>query len=322
MKRTQRKSSASAGGAGDDRQGLEPAIEKFLLHLEGERGVSRHTLRAYERDLRDFSAHCPLPPERIDMVDIRGFVAEQILKGKEKSTAARKLATVRSFFTYLYQEGYVTVNYAKLVPTPRAPKRLPTVLPVDDTFELVTKPEGLGLIPIRDRALLELLYSSGLRVSEAAGLNIDDLNLREGLVKARGKGRKERVVPIGAKARDALKSYLVERMLFRKKRSLPDSDAAFFLNRTGERLTDRQIRRIVVKYARRSGINGQIGPHTLRHTFATHLLVGGADLRSIQELLGHASLSTTQKYTHLDIGHLLDVYDKAHPRGDDRPASA
>lgn len=327
MRRRKQKSEIPAEGRAHGQgqgegEGVARYIKKFLLYLEIERGVSPHTLRAYERDLRDFSAHCAARPELVDMVDIRGFVAEQIMNGKGKSTVARKLATLRSFFTYLYHEGYVNVNYAKLVPTPKAPKRLPNFLSVDDAFELVTTPEGLGLIPVRDRALLELLYSSGLRVSEVAGLTIDDLNLREGLVKARGKGKKERIVPVGAKARDALKSYLVERMLFKKKRSLPDSDAAFFLNRAGERLTDRQIRRIVVKYARLAGINGQIGPHTLRHTFATHLLVGGADLRSIQELLGHSSLSTTQKYTHLDIGHLIDVYDKAHPLGDDRAASS
>ncbi|MEW5745141.1 MAG: site-specific tyrosine recombinase/integron integrase [Nitrospirota bacterium] len=295
---------------------MEQYVKKFLTHLDVERGVSPHTLRAYKRDLRDFAAYCPADPERIDMIDIRGFVAEQIMRGKGKSTVARKLATLRSFFTYLYQEGYVAVNHARLVPTPRAPKRLPNFLSVDDAFELVQTPEGMGLIPVRDRAILELLYSSGLRISEAAGLAIDDVNLREGLVKARGKGKKERIVPIGEKARDALKSYLIERMLFRKKRALPADDNAFFLNRNGERLTDRQMRRIVVKYARLIGINGQIGPHTLRHTFATHLLVGGADLRSIQELLGHSSLSTTQKYTHLDIGHLIDVYDKAHPLAD------
>ena len=193
---------------------------------------------------------------------------------------------------------------------------MPTFLDVDDAFGLVNSPKGIGLLPVRDRGILELLYSSGLRVSEVEGLNTDDLNIKEGLVKVRGKGRKERIVPVGRKAIEALKSYLIERVLFKKKKSLADSDTALFLNKSGERLTNRQIRRIVVKYARLTGIEGQIGPHTLRHTFATHLLIGGADLRVIQELLGHSSLSTTQKYTHLDIGHLIDVYDKAHPFSD------
>ena len=295
---------------------LEPYIGKFLKYLEVERGVSVHTLRAYDRDLKDFAEYCQSDPKEIEMVDIRGFLSNQMSEGRAKSTVARRLATLRSFFKYLYQEGYVKINYAKLVPSPKAPKHLPVFLDVDDAFGLVKAPEGIGLLPVRDRAILELLYSSGLRVSEVEGLNTDDLNVREGLVKARGKGKKERIVPVGGKAIEALKSYLIERVLFKKRKLLTGDDSALFLNKSGERLTDRQIRRIVVKYARLTGIEGQIGPHTLRHTFATHLLIGGADLRVIQELLGHSSLSTTQKYTHLDIGHLIDVYDKAHPFSD------
>ncbi|MBI3593080.1 MAG: tyrosine-type recombinase/integrase [Nitrospirae bacterium] len=245
-------------------EGLELYIKKFLRYLEIERGVSVHTLRAYEQDLSDFREYCNTSPEKIDMIEIRGFVSDRMMKGKEKSTVARKIATLRSFFRYLYQEGYVKINQAKLVPAPKAAKHLPNFLSVDDTFSLVQTPEGIGLLPVRDRAILELLYSSGLRVSEVAGLNVDDLNLREGLVKARGKGKKERMVPIGNKAVDALKSYLIERMLFRKKKTLPDRDAAFFLNRNGGRLTDRQIRRIVVKYARAMGINGQTSVAPMR----------------------------------------------------------
>ncbi|HMK55282.1 MAG TPA: site-specific tyrosine recombinase/integron integrase [Dissulfurispiraceae bacterium] len=293
-------------------KGMSPFIEKFLRFLDVERGVSAHTIRAYERDLHDFSDYCRSSPVDVEMLDIRGFISAQMGEGKAKSTVARRLATLRSFFKYLYQEGFVKINYAKLVPSPKAPKHLPSFLDVDDAFGLVKSPDGIGLLPVRDRAILELLYSSGLRVSEVAGLNTDDFNIREGLVKARGKGRKERIVPVGSKAVEALKSYLIERALFKKK-SMDTADPALFLNKSGKRLTDRQIRRIVVKYARAIGIEGQIGPHTLRHTFATHLLIGGADLRVIQELLGHSSLSTTQKYTHLDIGHLIDVYDRAHP---------
>ncbi|MBA4349460.1 MAG: tyrosine recombinase XerC [Thermodesulfovibrio sp.] len=297
---------------------LNSYIKNFLKYLEVERGVSVHTLRAYRKDLKDFSESCRSSPENVEMIDIRGFVSNQLISGRAKTTVSRRLATLRSFFSYLYQEGYVKINQAKLVPSPKAPKYLPKFLSVDDVFSLVKEPGGIGLLPVRDRAVLELLYSSGLRVSEAAGLNVDDLNIREALVKVRGKGKKERIVPVGGKAVEALKSYLIERMLFKKKKSFSGDDTALFLNKNGERLTDRQIRRVVVKYARLIGIDGQIGPHTLRHTFATHLLVGGADLRVIQELLGHSSLSTTQKYTHLDIGHLIDVYDKAHPFGDDK----
>lgn len=287
-------------------------IEEFLRYLELEKGVSAHTLRAYRKDLTDFIAHVNAEPEKIDMLDVRGFIAEQIRKGLNKTTVSRRLSSVRSFFKFLYREGHMKSNPAKLVSSPRLPKLLPKYLSVDDAFSLVEKPEGIGFAPARDRAILELLYSSGLRVGELAGLNVEDINVREALVNARGKGKKERIVPIGSKALDAIKTYLVERILLKSK------EKAVFLNRLGTRLTDRGVRRIVVKYARAIAINGSIGPHTLRHSFASHLLQGGADLRVIQELLGHVSLSTTQKYTHLDVAHLMDIYDKAHPMAKDK----
>lgn len=287
-------------------------IEEFLRYLELEKGVSAHTLRAYRKDLMDFIAHVKTEPEKIDMLDVRGFIAEQIRKGLNKTTVSRRLSSVRSFFRFLCREGYMKSNPAKLVSSPRLPKLLPKFLSVDDAFSLVEKPEGIGFAPVRDRAILELLYSSGLRVGELAGLNVEDINVREALVKARGKGKKERIVPIGSKAIDAIKTYLVERILLKSK------EKAVFLNRLGTRLTDRGVRRIVVKYAKAIAINGRIGPHTLRHSFASHLLQGGADLRVIQELLGHVSLSTTQKYTHLDVAHLMDIYDKAHPMAKDK----
>jgi len=282
-------------------------IDKFIRYLEVERDVSAHTLRAYRKDLKDFFEYVKTEPDKIDMIDVRGFIAEQIKKGLNKTTVSRRLASIRSFFKFLCREGYIKSNPAKLVPNPKLPKLLPRFLSVDDVFSLVEKPEGIGFIPVRDKAILELLYSSGLRVSELSGLNIDDLNIKGNLIKIRGKGKKERIVPVGSKAIDAIKSYMIDRMLLKSK------DRALFLNRMGTRLTDRGVRRIVVKYAKALTISGQIGPHTLRHTFATHLLQGGADLRVIQELLGHSSLSTTQKYTHLDITHLMDIYDKAHP---------
>ncbi len=286
---------------------MKDYIDKFIRYLEIERAVSVHTLRAYKKDLEKFFEYVKTEPDKIDMIDVRGFIAEQIKSGLNKITVSRRLASIRSFFKFLYREGYIRSNPAKLVSNPKLPKLLPRFLSVDDVFSLVEKPEGIGLIPSRDRAVLELLYSSGLRVSELSGLNLDDINIKEALVKIRGKGRKERIVPVGSKAIDAIKSYMIERMLLKSK------DRALFLNRIGTRLTDRGVRRIVVKYARALAIYGQIGPHTLRHTFASHLLQDGADLRVIQELLGHSSLSTTQKYTHLDVAHLMDVYDKAHP---------
>lgn len=282
-------------------------IQKFLRYLEIEKGVSPHTLRAYRKDLKAFSNHVKSKIENIDLNNIRGFVDEEINSGHKKTTAGRRLAAVRSFLKFLYREGYIKSNPAKLVPPPKPPKMLPKFLSVDDVFSLVEKPEGIGFLPARDRAILELLYSSGLRVSELSALNADDINTREGLVKVKGKGKKERITPVGRKALEAMKTYSIERVLLKKK------DGAFFLNRNSTRLTDRSIRRIVIKYAKAIGVNSRIGPHTLRHTFASHLLQCGADLRVIQELLGHSSLSTTQKYTHLDITHLMDTYDKAHP---------
>jgi len=285
-------------------------IDNFLRYLDLQKGASAHTLRAYKKDLEEFSEFVNKGPEEIEMIDVRGFVARQIKNGLSKTTAGRKLAAIRSFLKYLHREGYIKSNPAKLVSTPKAPKLLPKFLSVDETFSLIEQPRGIGFMRARDRAILELLYSSGLRVSEIAGLTMEDINTREGLVKVKGKGKKERIVPVGSKAVDAIKSYLVEKMLLKRR------NKAVFLNRRGEKLSDRGIRRIVVKYARQTGISGNIGPHTIRHTFASHLLQSGADLRVIQELLGHASLSTTQKYTHLDITHLMDIYDKAHPMAD------
>lgn len=290
---------------------MKEYIDEFLKYLRAERGASGHTIRSYRKDLNTFLEYTQSAVEAIDMMDVRGYVATQMKSGLGKSTVGRRLACLRSFFKFLHREGRIASNPARLVNAPRMPKLLPKSLTVDDVFSLIEKPDGIGFLTARDRAILELLYSSGLRVSELAGLNADDLNIREGLVKVRGKGKKERFAPVGRKAIEALKVYMIERVLLKKK------DKALFLNRSGMRLTDRGVRRIVVKYARAIMLDGRIGPHTLRHTFASHLLQGGADLRVIQELLGHSSLSTTQKYTHLDIAHLMDVYDKAHPLAGD-----
>lgn len=286
---------------------MNKVVEQFKRYLETERGFSNHTVRAYCKDIEDFLAHIKIEPQKADLMDIRGFIASQIKKGLTKTSVSRQISSIRTFFKFLYREGYVKTNPAKLVSSPKSERHLPKFLSVDDAFSLMEKPEGIGFIPARDKAVLELLYSSGLRVSELAGLNMEDLNIKDRLIIVHGKGRKERILPIGSKAIDAIKTYLVERLLTKKK------EKALFLNRLGTRLTDRGVRRIVVKYSKAIQIKGNIGPHTLRHSFASHMLQGGADLRVIQELLGHKSLSTTQKYTHLDIKHLVDVYDKAHP---------
>jgi len=286
---------------------MRDAIDKFIRYLEIEKGASVHTIRAYRKDLETFFNYVKTDPRHIEILDVRGFIAEQIKGGLKKTSVSRMLASIRSFFKFFYREGYTKANPAKLVSSPKVPKLLPRFLSVDDIFSLVEKPSGTGFIPARDRAILELLYSSGLRVGELSGVNVDDIDTKEGLVKVRGKGMKERIVPVGTKAIEALKSYTLERILMKSR------ERALFLNRMGHRLSDRGVRRIVVKYARMIGIGGQIGPHTMRHTFSSHLIQSGADLRIIQELLGHSSLSTTQRYTHLDLTHLMDVYDKAHP---------
>jgi len=286
-------------------------LRKFLRYLEVEKGASAHTVRAYEKDIAAFFDEWDLPPDKIDISEIRAFVASLMGKGLKKISVLRMLSSLRSFFKFLTREGHLKANPAKLVPSPKGEKRLPKFLSVDDAFALVEKPDGTAFIPVRDRAILELLYSSGLRVSEICALNIDDINLRNEALKVRGKGKKERLVPVGSKALEALRHYLIERLSIR--RSLGrETGEALFVSRAGGRLTERTMRRIVFRYSDEA-LASPVSPHTLRHTFATHLLQSGADLRVIQELLGHSSLSTTQKYTHLDITHLMDVYDKAHP---------
>lgn len=288
-------------------------ITNFLNHIKLQKGDSSHTLRAYKNDLEEFFNFAKVEPEKVEPIVIRGFISEQILKGKSKTTVARKLSTLRSFFSYLYSEGFIKINPARVVSSVKIKRALPKFLTVDDAFKLVEAPSEDKFTVQRDRAILELFYSSGIRVSELCGLNLEDLDLKEGLIKVRGKGKKERIVPVGQKAKEALKKYLAIRQILRIKKKLSLDETPLFINNRGQRISDRQVRRIVEKYARFIGVLEKIGPHTLRHTFASHLLMEGADLRVIQELLGHASLSTTQIYTHVDLKHLIEVYDKSHP---------
>lgn len=282
-------------------------FNQFLSFLKTEQNVSPNTLRSYNRDIDEFLTFIRKKPKDIDNLDIRSFLAALHQKNLKKTSIARKLASIRAFFKFLHREGFVKKNPAKLVASPRVPKALPRFLSIDEVFYLVETPRGDSFKPARDKAILELLYSSGLRVSELTSLDMSDLDIKESLVRAKGKGRKERILPIGRKAMEALQNYLPERMSLKRKSS------ALFLNNRGGRLTPRSVRRILIYYSRMMNLDGDISPHTLRHTFATHLLHEGADLRAIQELLGHSSLSTTQRYTHVDIGHLTEVYDKAHP---------
>ncbi len=282
-------------------------LDQFIDFLKGEKGVSQHTLRAYSEDIKSFLSFIDKDPVKIDHLDIRSFISFLYHKKLKKTSISRKLATVRSFYKFLHREGYVKSNPAKLVSSPKVPKNLPRFLTIDDVFALLDKPQGDTFKATRDKAILELLYSSGLRVSELTSIDTSDLDFKESLVRVKGKGKKERIIPIGSKAMDAIQNYLPERILLKK------NTTALFLNNRGGRLTQRSVRRILVHYSRMINLKGDLSPHTLRHTFATHLLHEGADLRSIQELLGHSSLSTTQKYTHVDIAYLTEVYDKAHP---------
>ena len=290
---------------------MERAIEQFCSYLENERNASPHTVAAYRSDLAQFAAFLAAQkkesaPEKVDHLAVRQYLA-QLHKGRAKSSIGRKLSALRALFRYLMREGKVAKNPAELVATPKKEKRLPFHLNIDQVTALVGAPSGSGELTLRDRAVLETLYSCGIRVSELTGLNVGNVDLGSGLARVLGKGGKERIVPVGSCAVRALSAYLAER-------GNPPPDAPLILNARGGRLTRRSIGRIVDAHMLLISTMRKASPHTLRHTFATHLLEGGADLRAIQELLGHASLSTTQKYTHVTLDRLMEVYDKAHPK--------
>jgi integrase/recombinase XerC len=296
-------------------------LAAFEGYLRDEKNVSGHTLRNYISDLRQFHGFLAArqlggrDPRKIDNRVIRHYLAHLHQKRRKKSSIGRKLASLRAFFRYLHRERVLEANPARVVATPKADKKHPRFLSVDDAFRLMQAPDTSCESGLRDRAILEVFYSTGVRISELSGLNEESIDLGVGLMKVTGKGRKERIVILGSHAVDAVQHYL-------KGKSRVDAGPAaaavahipLFLNRYGRRLGPRGVRRVVEKYVRAAGLPPGISPHALRHSFATHLLDGGADLRAIQELLGHASLSTTQKYTHLSMGKLMEVYDRAHPR--------
>jgi integrase/recombinase XerC len=335
---------------------MKQEIGKYLEYLRAVRNSSPHTISNYGKDLGQFLAFLSppgaQPPALIAVTHgmIREFVAHLHDQGLQKSSIARKLAALRSFFKYCVREGRLKENPARLVPTPKLPKRVPSVLSAEEMNGFLNQLassgpakagdpralrkeggkgvevaeagelQGEALLLPRDRALLELLYAAGLRVSELTGLNLVDIDQKERVLRVRGKGNKERIVPYGTKAQEALDRYWPlrqELLLLRAGRHGSGKAAphtvAVFLNYTGRRLTQRSVGRIVKKYVRLAKVNWDLHPHSLRHAFATHLLADGADLRAIQELLGHQSLSTTQKYTHASIRQLMEIYDKSHP---------
>jgi integrase/recombinase XerC len=300
-------------------------IDQFLEHLRYERNVSEHTLRNYSSDLDQFceylaptahEAQRNLPDIReIDHITIREWLATLHSEKKSKASIARKLAALRTFFQFLVREGMIETNPAKLVNTPRLEKKLPKHLSIEEMVRFIETPDAETDLGKRDRAMLELMYATGVRVSELTKLNIGDVDFGNKLVRVSGKRRKERIVPFGEPASDALQAYLKVRdaFLLHAPVTLRD-DQALFLNYQGTRITTRSVGRMVEKYIGICAGVHNISPHALRHSFATHLLDSGADLRDIQELLGHARLSTTQIYTHVSMEKLVEVYDKAHPK--------
>jgi integrase/recombinase XerC len=303
---------------------LEEYLQQFLQHLRYERNVSVHTLRNYSSDLEQFRDYLlskgkvsDIPVSEIDHLTIREWMAELHGENRKKTSIARKLASLRTFFQFLVREGVQENNPAKLVATPRVERKLPTHLSMEDAVRFIETPDLNSDLGRRDRAILEFLYATGIRVGELVNLNLKDIDFREKLVRVTGKRKKQRILPFGEPALQALMYYLNEtRAVFLN--NCPPSerdDQAVFLNYQGTRITTRSVGRMVDKYIKLCAeINRDISPHSLRHSFATHLLDSGADLRDIQELLGHARLSTTQIYTQVSMEKLIDEYDRAHPK--------
>jgi len=301
-----------------------PLARKFLAYLQHERNFSEHTIRSYTADLAQFVgflASGAESPEAIDdeavcdrirgagPIDLRGFLAELRQADYSRATIARKIATLRSFYKFLARQGEVQRNPVKVIRTPRQDKRLPKFLNPNDIERLLAAPKGKDILSLRDAAMFEVLYSTGMRVSELVGIDLEDIDPIAEVVRVRGKGRRERLAPLGSYAVRAMNRYLEARS-----HTEVHDEKAVFLNRHGRRLNVRSVRRKLAKYLAIAGLDPTVSPHTLRHSFATHMLERGADLRAVQELLGHRSLSTTQIYTHVTAGRLKEIYEAAHPR--------
>ena len=305
---------------------MEQLIEQFLEHLRYERNVSAHTLRNYASDLEQFVNHiAPADPKsgarrfpelkNVDHLTIREWLAELHSAQKKKASIARKLAALRTFCQFLVREGLLESNPAKLVSTPRLEKKLPKHLSIEEAIKFIETPDTNTDLGKRDRAMLELMYATGVRVAELTTLNLADIDFRNQLIRVTGKRRKQRIVPFGDPAANAIRDYLKVRDKFLSSAPISErEEEALFLNYQGTRITTRSVGRMVEKYIKICAGVHRISPHALRHSFATHLLDSGADLRDIQELLGHARLSTTQVYTHVSMEKLVEVYDKAHPK--------
>lgn len=300
---------------------MEKYIKKYLLHLTFERNFSENTVKAYEIDLLQFNTFLNeqfgtdrVRPKDIDKLAVRHFLAWMQKEGLTKKTVARKLACIRSFFRYLCREKILETNPTVHLATPKIEKKLPSFLDVGQASQAMELPDKGSIMGLRDAAILEVLYSTGIRLSELVGLNVTSVDPVGEVVKVTGKGRKQRIVPLGGKALEALTAYIGKRKELMKGKKTKVDAQAMFLNRTGGRLSTRSIQKIVERYLRRVSQVQKVSPHVLRHTFATHMLDAGADLKAVKELLGHVSLSTTQVYTHVTLDRLKKAYAKAHPR--------
>lgn len=297
---------------------MQDYINKYLAHIEHNKNFSPQTLRAYRNDLHQYLSFLHTDGcknlEQITRLFLRKYLAYLKKQDYSKTTIARKVVAIRSLYKFLCREGLLEFNPVENIRTPKQDRKLPGFMSINETVGLLNTPDVRLLPGLRDKAILETLYSTGIRVSELAGLDAADVDFHRGLVKVKGKGKKERLLPVGNHALHAIQSYLDKKNSELSRHTLNRDNQALFLNNRGGRLTERSVARMLEKYIKKAGMNPGISPHTFRHSFATHLLDRGADLRSVQELLGHASLSTTQIYTHVTTERLKQVYDNAHPR--------
>ncbi len=302
-------------------QSIRYHVSLFAEHMATVRGLSPHTITAYAKDVRQFASWVKFQtggetdPADVDHTLLRSFLGTLRRRGYASGTVARKLASLRAFFRYLHNSGVIEQDPATLLHSPRKSHRLPSFFSREEMAAALQKPDGDPFLVARDRAILEFLYSTGVRLAELVGLNVEDVDRRDRTARVAGKGSKERITPIGGPALEALDDYLAARAELLRKRE-NSTTGALWLNRSGTRLSGRSVQRMVRRYMRTVTEQDKVSPHVIRHTFATHLLEGGADLRAVQELLGHESLSTTQIYTHLTTDRLKQVYRQAHPRAD------